>query len=276
MSERGIDNRREAITMILHREPDLRDPYLLAAWSGMGNVALGVARYLRDKLGAELFGEIRLTDSFRFSGILVNDDGTVESPRSTEAPRNNLYCWRNEDFDHDLVIIIGEAQPSGMEYELARKVIDAAEKLKVRRIFTSAALAIPMKIGQESRVHFVATDSRLIEDLKGYDMELMAGGSISGLNGFLLGIAKERGIEGVCLLGEMPNYLTNIEYPKASYAVLSVLTMILHIDVDLGELLVTAQYQEEEIRKYIKKIEEQLRQLKLQETLEEEKPKTLH
>lgn len=276
MSERDIDNWSENITMILHREPELRDPYLLAAWSGMGNVALGVARYLRDKLGAELFGEIRLAESFRFSGILVNDDGTVESPRSTEVTRNSLYCWRNEDFDHDLVIVIGEAQPSGMEYALARKVIDAAEKLKVRRIFTSAAFAIPMKISQKSRVHFVATDSQLIEDLKGHDMELMAGGSISGLNGFLLGIAKERGIEGVCLLGEMPNYLTHIEYPKASHAVLSVLTAILHIDVDLGELLVTAHYQEEEIRKYIKKIEEQVRQLKLQETLEEEKPKTLH
>ena len=270
------DTGSEAITMILHREPELRDPYLLAAWSGMGNVALGAARYLRDKLGAELFGEIRLAESFRFSGVLVNDDGTVESPRSTTVPRNSFYCWRNEGFDHDLVIIIGEAQPSGMEYVLARKVIDAAEKLKVRRIFTSAALAIPMKISQESRVHFVATDSQLIEDLKGHDMELMAGGSISGLNGFLLGIAKERGIEGVCLLGEMPNYLTHIEYPKASHAVLSVLTMILHIDVDLGELLVTAEYQEEEIRKYIKKIEEQLRQLKLQETLEEDMPKTLH
>ena len=276
MSEGGIDNGREAITMILHREPELRDPYLLAAWSGMGNVALGVARYLRDKLDAGLFGEIRLTESFRFSGILVNDDGTVESPRSTEAPSNNLYCWRNKDFEHDLVIIIVEAQPSGMEYDLACKVIDAAEKLKVRRVFTSAALAIPMKISQRSRVHFVATDSQLIEDLKGYDMELMAGGSIGGLNGFLLGIAKERGIEGVCLLGEMPNYLTHIDYPKASLAVLSVLTTILHIDIDLGDLLVTVQYQEEEIRKYIKKIEEQLRQLKLQETLEEEKPKTLH
>jgi proteasome assembly chaperone (PAC2) family protein len=276
MSERGIANGSEAVTMILHREPELRDPYLLAAWSGMGNVALGAARYLKDKLGAELFGEIRLTESFRFSGILVNDDGTVKSPRSPEVPRNSLYCWRNEDFYHDLVIIIGEAQPSGMEYALARKVIEAAERLKVRRIFTSAALAIPMKIGKESRVHFVATDSQLIEDLKGHDMELMAGGSISGLNGFLLGIAKERGIEGVCLLGEMPNYLTHIEYPKASHAVLSVLTTILHIDVDLGELMVTAEYQQEEIRRYIKKIEEQLRQLKLQETLMEEMPKTLH
>ncbi len=77
------DTESEAVTMILHREPELRDPYLLAAWSGMGNVALGAARYLRDKLGAELFGEIRLAESFRFSGILVNDDGTLEFPRST-------------------------------------------------------------------------------------------------------------------------------------------------------------------------------------------------
>jgi proteasome assembly chaperone (PAC2) family protein len=104
----------------------------------------------------------------------------------------------------------------------------------------------------------------------------MTGGSISGLNGFLLGLAKEKGIEGICLLGEMPNYLSHIEYPKASYAVLSTLTKILSINIDLNELLAISMYQEEEIKKYIKKVEEQVSKLQKQQIPKEEKPKVLH
>jgi proteasome assembly chaperone (PAC2) family protein len=276
MEAKKADQKREIITVRLHHEPELKDPYLVAAWSGMGNVAFGVVKYLRDKLEAEVFGEINLAESFRFSGVSVKDDGTVESPMLTISPSNRFYCWKNRRSGHDIILFIGEAQPSGMEYELAHKVIEVGEKFKVKRIYTAAAFALPIQISQESKVHCVATNVELIGDLKRFDLKLMTGGSISGLNGFLLGIAKEKGIEGVCLLGEMPNYLTHIEYPKASYAVLSILTKILDVNIDLGELLAVARYQEEEIKKYIKKIEERFRQLQLQQTLEEEKPKVLH
>ena len=276
MEVREADQKRDVIRVRLHHEPELKDPYLVAAWSGMGNVALGAAKYLRDKLGAEVFGEIELAESFRFSGVSVKDDGTVESPMVTLRPSNRFYWWNNRRSGHDLIIFIGEAQPSGMEYELAHRVLEVGERFKVRRVYTAAAFALPIQISQESKVHYVATSGELLGDLKSFDLKVMTGGSISGLNGFLLGIARERGIEGVCLLGEMPNYLTHIEYPKASYAVLSVLTKILDIDIDLGELWAVAEYQEGEIKKYVKRIEEQLRQLQLQQALEEEKPKILH
>jgi len=48
----------------------------------------------------------------------------------------------------------------------------------------------------------------------------------------------------------------------------------MHIDLD--ELLAVARYQEGKLKRYIKKVEEQLRQLQLQQALEEEKPKVLH
>ena len=266
----------EIITAKLHHEPELKDPCLFAAWSGMGNVALGAARYMREKLGAELFADIDLAESLRFSGVSVQDDGTVEPPMLTISPRNEFYCWKNRGSAHDVIIFIGEAQPSGMEYELAHKVIEVGEKFKVKHVYTAAAFALPIKISQESKVHCVATNVKLIADLKRFDLKVMTGGSISGLNGLLLGIAKEKGIEGVCLLGEMPNYLTHVEYPKASYAVLSVLTKILDIRIDLDELMAVARYQEEKLKRYIKKIEEELRQLQLQQALEEEKPRVLH
>ncbi|GAI94899.1 unnamed protein product, partial [marine sediment metagenome] len=54
--------------------------------------------------------------------------------------------------------------------------------------------------------------------------------------GLLLGVAKERNIEGVCLLGEVPMYATRIQNPVAALAVLKVLTKVLGIEIDLAEL----------------------------------------
>lgn len=270
------DQKRDIITVILDHEPEITDPYLIAAWAGMGNVALGAVKYLKDQLGAERFGEIKIAESFGFMGVTVKDDGTVESPLLKMIPSNGFYYWKNKHSSNDLIIFMGETQPSGMEYEFAHKLIEVGEKFKVKRIYTAAAFALPIHISQESKVHCVATTIELIEDLKRFDLKLMTGGSISGLNGFLLGIAKEKGIEGVCLLGEMPNYLTHIEYPKASYSVLSILTQILNIEIDMGELLSISRYQEEELKRYIKEIKEQFRKLQKQEKPEERSPKVLH
>jgi len=270
------DHKKDIITVVFDHEPPIRDPYLIAVWSGMGNVALGAVKYLKDQLGAERFGEIKIAESYGFTGVTVKDDGTVESPLLTGIPGNGLYYWKNRHSSNDIIIFMGETQPSGMEYEFAHKLIEVGEKFKVKRIYTAAAFALPIHISQESKVHYVGTTIELIEDLKRFDLQLMTGGSISGLNGFILGIAKEKGIEGVCLLGEMPNYLTHIEYPKASYSVLSILTKILNIDIDMGELLSISRFQEEELKRYIKEIKEQVRQLQQQETPEERKPKVLH
>ncbi len=63
-------------------------------------------------------------------------------------------------------------------------------------------------------------------------------GAISGLNGLLLGVARERGLDGMCLMGEIPVYLQGmfLPYPKASKSVLEVLLHILGISIDFTNL----------------------------------------
>jgi hypothetical protein len=61
------------------------------------------------------------------------------------------------------------------------------------------------------------------------------------LNGLLLGVAKERKIEGICLLGEVPVYATRVPNPMAALAVLKVLTKMLDIEIDMAELAQQAE-----------------------------------
>ncbi|MFB0508661.1 MAG: PAC2 family protein [Thermodesulfobacteriota bacterium] len=238
-----------------YRKPHLERPDFIAAWPGMGNVALKAASFLRDKLKAEKFAEIEPGDFFPLSGIIIREN-LVETPR---LPKSTFYSWKGSAPCKDLLIFIGDAQPSsGKEYAFVDLVMDVAMKVGVERLYTFAAM--PSNIGhkQVPRVWGVATHLKLIEILKEFDVRIMSDGHISGLNGSLLGMAKMRGIEGTCLLGEIPYYATQIENPRSSKVVLEVLGSMLKIDIDMTELETLAEYTETEIEKYIRQISEDI------------------
>jgi proteasome assembly chaperone (PAC2) family protein len=63
-------------------------------------------------------------------------------------------------------------------------------------------------------------------------------GNITGLNGLLLGLAKKRGFDAICLMGEIPDYLSGVPfpYPRASRAILEILTQIFGIEIDYSPI----------------------------------------
>jgi hypothetical protein len=82
----------------------------------------------------------------------------------------------------------------------------------------------------------VATTRELTTELQRYDLLQRGNLQIAGLNGLLLGVAKERGIDAICLLGEVPANAARIQNPMAALAILRVLVKMLDIKLDLLEL----------------------------------------
>ncbi|MBA7663736.1 hypothetical protein ES703_71783 [subsurface metagenome] len=107
---------------------------------------------------------------------------------------------------------------------------------QVKRIYTCAAALTRIHHTEPPSVWGVATSQPVTEELKKYNLVQRGNLHISGLNGLLLGVTKERSIEGVCLLGEVPVYATRIQNPMAALAVLKVLTTMLDLKVDMDEL----------------------------------------
>ena len=229
----------------LYKEPHSEACDLIAAWPGIGNVALIAAQYMKDKLNFEEIGEIEPFDFFDPIGVRVRNN-IIEAP---QFPESKFYYWHNPDSNRDIILFISDEQPSFKGYELANCVLDASQKFKVRRVYTYAAAITRIHHTERPKVWGVATDQKLIEDLKEYNIVLRGELQIAGLNGLFLGAAKERGIEGICLLGEVPMYTTRIPNPKASLAVLDAMTRILGIDVSLNELANLAKDSDEEMKK---------------------------
>ncbi len=212
--------------------PKLNAPNMLAAWPGISNVAMIVATYFARKLELKDLAEIRPANFFDPIGVLVKDN-LIEDP---QFPHSRFYYWKNRSGDNDLILFIGDAQPATKGYELAHCVLDVATRFKAKRIYTCAAALTRIHHTEQPRVWGVGTNQNVAQELAARN--LLKGGNlqISGLNGLLLGVAKEREMDGVCLLGEVPSYASKLQNPMAALAIINALKELLGIDINTDEL----------------------------------------
>jgi uncharacterized protein (TIGR00162 family) len=234
----------------IHHEPRLDNPCLVAAWPGVGNVALIAATYLKDRLEAEEFGEIEPTGFFDPGGVFIKSS-IVEGP---ELPQSKFFYHSGGGTGTDVVIFLSEAQPAAGSYEYAGIVLDVAQNLGTKRVYTLAA-SLTEHHPEKPRVLGAATTEDLLEELRGHDVVLASDFFVAGLNGLLLAAAHERNMEGFCLLGETARYTAKMANPSASRAVLQILTQLLEVEIDMAELDELA----ESTDRQIKEISDQLR-----------------
>ncbi len=233
----------------LYKKPRLKKPLMFVGWPGIGNIGIITIDTLRSEIQAEELGEIEPWDFFYPTKVIIRA-GILED---MQFPRNKFYYKRLGD--RDIIFFIGEEQPSarGMTYaegekayEMANLVLDVAERFGCQRVYTSGAAVALTHHDLKSRVWAVANRKDLISEAKGYANTILMSevegrgdqGNITGLNGLLIGAAKKRGLEGICLMGEIPDYLSRVPfpYPKASQSILEVFASILGISIDSSAL----------------------------------------
>jgi proteasome assembly chaperone (PAC2) family protein len=224
-------------------EVKLKDPWLVAVWPGMGNVAISAGFYLMAKLGMHIVAEFPAAELFDVEHVVVKD-GVIQPGR---LPRSRFFVGIDPSGQHDLVVFIGEAQPGHGRYVFCHRLIEFAKKLGVERVYTFAALATEMHPRNTSRVFVAASDKESLDELKRLELETLDDGHIGGLNGVLLGVAAESGLRGACLLGEMPHVFAQLPYPKASLAVLEAFVKIAGIKLDFTELADQARSMEQKL-----------------------------
>jgi hypothetical protein len=215
----------------IRARPILNEPNMLAAWPGISNVAMIAASYIARKLEFKELAEVRAPYFFDPIGVMVRNN-VVEEP---QFPQSRFYYWKNPK-GNDIILFMGDAQPNTKSYDLANAIVDAAVRFKVKRIYTCAAAITRIHHTEEPKVWGVGTTPPVVKELA--NQNLVQGGSlqIAGMNGILLGVAKERNLEGACLLGEVPNYTTRLHNPVAALAVVRILADLLGIKIDYTEL----------------------------------------
>ncbi len=251
----------------LYKEPEFENSIMFCGWPGIGNVGMSAIDTLRRVLRAEEFGEIEPFDFFYPRKVRI-EKGLL---KDLEFPTSKFYFQQIKN--QNLIFFIGEEQPTegrtryaeGQKaYEIANLVLDVGEKFGCQRVYTSGAAVTQIHHTVKPIVWAVPNNENLLDEIKDHENTiLMSGiegrsgqGTITGLNGLLLGVAKARGLEAVCLMGEIPYYLQGApwSYPKASKSVLEIVTKILDVKIDLSQLDKLAKRVEENIEELLESL----------------------
>ncbi|MBU1121091.1 MAG: PAC2 family protein [Candidatus Omnitrophota bacterium] len=228
--------------------PKLKNPIFIAAWPGMGEVAYRSVLFLREVMEFKMFAKLEAIDFFKPAAVFVKK-GIIDMPA---LPAGFFYYAKGKKNSPDIILFLGEAQPP-LEYAeaLSLAIIDFVKKYNSKAIFTFAAKPEPIDHKGDSAVWFAATHNDIFKEFLGLNLKALNEGQISGLNGIILGIAKKKGLKGVCLLGEIPFYTVQIENPKASANILRIIDRYLKLNLNLAPLVERSKFVEEEIDKLI-------------------------
>jgi uncharacterized protein (TIGR00162 family) len=246
------------------KKPKLNNPILIEGLPGVGNIGRVVAGYLIKELKMEKFAQLYSEHFFPF--VMVHDK------YKTHLLKNELYYWKaKKKGQRDIIVLTGDCQslsPNG-HYVVMDKILDFVEKYKVKDIITVGGLATG-ELEAEPRTLGAVTHDELIKKYKNFNIKFAAGekvGYIVGAAGLLLGLGAERGMKGVCLLGETSGFPI-VTDPKAAEVVLKSLTKILNVKVDFKRL----DERIKEMEKFIKKVESLQRKAIMEMGKEEKAP----
>ena len=225
----------------------LKNPVFIEGLPGVGNVGRIAGGYLVEELKAVKFAELYSSHFMPF--VILQKGATVH------VLKNEFYYWKaKKRGQRDLIILIGDSQSINPEghYDVVYTILDYLAKFKVKDMFTLAGLSVGEK-KEKPNVIGATNDDKLIKKYSKYGIDFKSGeniGTIVGASGLLIGLGKERGINGVCLLGETSG-MPLLPDPRAAEEVLKVLAKILNVKIDTSKI----KEKVKEMENFIKRIE---------------------
>ena len=174
-------------------EPHVRRPIMVAAMQDMGNVGGIVVDFINDALKTRAFR----TASLETPTHVIDHGGHIEMPKRS---------WEYRYADDIIVFGGGTGQPQGGDLALlCRDVIDTAKRYSAKFIYTAGGLGTDRALGRARRTYVTATSEELAGQVAGMGLEPTSKSVITGFNGLVLGFAKESGIRGIGMYGEIDN-----------------------------------------------------------------------
>jgi hypothetical protein len=173
-------------------KPSLENPIFVQGLPGFGNVGKIAAHLLTKFCSAKPFMEL-YSPSFP-------DYVSVNSKGICHLPRYEFYAAPMEK--NDFIIMTGDTQPSFDDilahYSICTDVLEVVKKNGCSLIVTIGGM--PMT-EEKAQVYVAATSARLAQEFMDKGAIIYSKGRIMGATGLMLGLAKEEGLDGVCLLG---------------------------------------------------------------------------
>ena len=240
------------------------NPILIEGLPGLGLVGKIAMRYLIKQLNAQKFAYL-YSPHFPYF-VLVNQKGKVRLLRGA------FYFVKSPNGTNDIILFTGDSQSQTIEgqYEITEAMLAFAKKHNVQAIVTIGGYRMETK--EKPKVIVAGTSQEILNKaLNAGAIVSSTGSPIVGTAGLILGLARFKKIDALCLLGETRGYLPD---PLAARSVIEVIKSLFSFNVDLSGM-------DQDIDKADKMVTrlqqiEATRVLQAEETRKEEDKKTTY
>src|SRR5919106_5267822 len=222
----------------VHEPPgDLRRPILIMAFSGWNDAAESAttaARYLATTFQAEKFAEIDPEEFYHFglTRPMVRYKPDEPSEREIVWPATEFSVTRSSALPRDLIVGVA-AEPHLRWKTYCATVMELARQCGVTLVLTLGALLAEVPHTRPVRLSGTATDPEL-RALLGARTSRYEGPT--GIVGVLNVACREQGMPTASLWANVPHYISGIENPKATLALVKRVLTLLHGTADLSDL----------------------------------------
>ncbi len=202
--------------------------YLICGFPGSGNVGkIAIDYIIKENSPIHI---LDIYSSLFPPQIIVNEKGTCE------LVKNSLFFLDNQskNDENNLILITGDVQPNinNFEYLWTKKIFELLESFNIKKVISLAAY-VTGNFVDNPKIYGTCTNIKDLDILKKGEIELVANGFVSGMNGIIIGMGNLMGLDGICLLGETSGYILD---GSSAYNVLSRLNKILNIKINLENM----------------------------------------
>ena len=204
----------------------LKDIILISSLPDMGKVGGLVSGHFAKKLNVKLAAKLVLSDKpwVMQQGGLVN------------LPHDEYSIFVEEQ--KSVVIFTGDNQPQdgASVFEMCKILLSAVREMGNIKLVISSGGYIPKQPGNGDRIFGVATNAKLLGELRPLGVEILGPdiNSITWFNGLVLGLAKEQNLDGVGLFGEIAD--TETPQYRAAKNIVTTIGRIIKMEIDTKEL----------------------------------------
>ena len=235
---------------ILEEPEGLRRPILImafAGWNDAAESATGAARYLGQIWPARSFASIDPEEFYHFglSRPYVRFKTGSRSEREIVWPSTEFSLSQPEALDRDLIVGVA-VEPHLKWRTYCGAVLDLAQRARASLVLTLGALLAEVPHTRPVKLVGGAHDPELSARL-GIRPTRYEGPT--GIVGVLNTLCRERGVPTASLWANVPHYISGIENPKASMALVRRVLSLLNAEADLSDL-------EEAARQFDQNLEE--------------------
>ena len=224
--------------LTIHAQPEgLRRPVLIMAWSGWNDAAEAATtavRYVATSLSAEKFAEIDPEQFYHF-GLTrpsVRFKAGSETEREIVWPTTEFSIAQSPSLARD--VIVGVASEPHLRWKAyCETVLELARRCDVALVLTLGALLAEVPHTRPVRLAGGATDPELATRL-GIRPTRYEGPT--GIVGVINTICRDHGLASASLWANVPHYISGIENPKATLALVKRVLPLLGVTLDLSDL----------------------------------------